>query len=63
MRSGAYGHTMGGAMGFGDLENDDGVTADLVKPGGFEIQVAGQRIAAKASLRSMYDPNNVRVRM
>ena len=63
MRSGAYGHTLGGAMGFGYVENDKGVTADLVKSGSFEIRVAGERIPAKASLRSMYDPKNLRVRM
>ncbi|MCH7585712.1 MAG: GcvT family protein [Acidobacteria bacterium] len=63
LRSGAYGHTLGGAMGFGYVENEEGVTPDLVKSGGFEIQVAGERIPAKASLRSMYDPKNLRVRM
>ena len=50
-------------MGFGYVENDEGVTPDLVKSGTFEIQVAGERIPAKASLRSMYDPKNLRVRM
>ncbi|HSH10520.1 MAG TPA: FAD-dependent oxidoreductase [Ilumatobacter sp.] len=63
VRSGAYGHTLGGAMGFGYVEHADGVTADLVNTGGFEIVVAGERIPARASLRSMYDPNNERVRM
>ncbi|MEE8332199.1 MAG: FAD-dependent oxidoreductase [Acidimicrobiia bacterium] len=63
MRSGAYGHTLGGAMGFGYVENDAGVTPDLVKTGAFEIQVAGDRIPAKASLRPMYDPKGLRVRM
>jgi len=63
LRSGAYGHTLGGAMGFGYVENEGGVTADVVKSGSFEIQVAGERIPAKASLRSMYDPKNLRVRM
>ena len=63
VRSGAYGHTLGGAMGFGYVEHDAGVTADLVSGGRFEIQVAGERYAATASLRSMYDPKNLRVRM
>ncbi len=62
LRSGAYGHTLGGAMGFGYVENDAGVTADFVKAGNFEIQVAGACYSAKASLRSMYDPQNLRVR-
>jgi 4-methylaminobutanoate oxidase (formaldehyde-forming) len=63
LRSGAYGHTLGGAMGFGYVENEAGVTADLVKSGGFEIQVAGERYPAAASLRPMYDMENLRVHM
>ncbi len=63
VRSGAYGHTLGGAMGFGYVEHADGVTADLVRDGSFEIVVAGERFGARASLRSMYDPTNERVRM
>ena len=63
LRSGAYGHTLGGAMGFGYVENESGVTVDQVKSDGFEIQVAGERYAAKASLRPMYDPKNLRVHM
>ena len=63
LRSGAYGHTLGGAMGFGYVDHAEGVTADFVKSGSFEIQVAGERYPAKASIRSMYDPKNLRVRM
>ncbi len=63
LRSGAYGHTLGGAMGMGYVENDDGVTIDMIRSGGFEIQVAGERFPAKASLRPMYDPKGLRVRM
>jgi 4-methylaminobutanoate oxidase (formaldehyde-forming) len=49
-------------MGFGYVEDEAGVTADFVKAGNFEIQVAGACYSAKASLRSMYDPQNLRVR-
>jgi glycine cleavage system aminomethyltransferase T/glycine/D-amino acid oxidase-like deaminating enzyme len=63
VRSGAYGHTLGGAMGFGYVEHPDGVSADLVRNGNFEIRVAGANVPATASLRSMYDPDNHRVRM
>jgi 4-methylaminobutanoate oxidase (formaldehyde-forming) len=62
LRSGSYGHTLGGAMGFGYVEHPGGVTADLVRAGPFEIQIAGERYPARASLRSMYDPTNERVR-
>ncbi|MDX2381495.1 MAG: FAD-dependent oxidoreductase, partial [Acidimicrobiia bacterium] len=63
LRSGAYGHTLGAAMGFGYVENADGVTAELVNGGNFAIRVAGECHPAAASLRSMYDPKNLRVRM
>jgi 4-methylaminobutanoate oxidase (formaldehyde-forming) len=63
LRSGAYGHTLGGAMGFGYVECAAGVTADLVNDGSFAIRVAGECYPATASLRSMYDPQNLRVRM
>ena len=63
IRSGAYGHTLGGAMGFGYVEHAGGVTGDVVRDNDFEIVVAGDRVAARASLRSMYDPTNERVRM
>jgi 4-methylaminobutanoate oxidase (formaldehyde-forming) len=63
LRSGAYGHTLGAAMGMGYVEHTDGVTADLVNSGEFEIQVAGERYPARTSLRPMYDPKGLRVRM
>jgi 4-methylaminobutanoate oxidase (formaldehyde-forming) len=61
VRSGAYGFTLGGAVGLGFVENKDGVTADYIKNGNFEIEVNGKRYPAKASLRPMYDPKSVRV--
>ncbi len=63
IRSGAYGHTLGGAVGFGYVEHTDGVTQSVLDGASFEITVAGSRIPAKASIRSMYDPTNQRVRM
>jgi 4-methylaminobutanoate oxidase (formaldehyde-forming) len=63
LRSGAYGFTLGGAMGMGYVTHDDGVTAALVDEGTFEIVVAGERVPARASLGPMYDPKGLRVRM
>jgi 4-methylaminobutanoate oxidase (formaldehyde-forming) len=50
-------------MGMGYVDHEEGVTADFIKSGKFEIQVAGERFPARASLGSMYDPKNLRVRM
>ena len=60
--SGGYGHTLGGAMGLGSVENESGVTAEFVRSGRYEIEVAGVRNPAQASLRPMYDPKGERVR-
>ena len=62
IRAGGYGHTLGGSVGLGQVENEEGVTADFIKGGSFEIEVASVRYPAKASLRPLYDPQNRRVR-
>ncbi len=60
--SGMYGHTLGGAVGLGYVGNDDGVDAAFVNDGTYEIEVAGHKIAATASLRPLYDPKSARVK-
>ena len=62
LRSGGYGHTLGGAVGLGSIENKQGVTVEFVNGGEYEIAVAGVCYPAKASLRPMYDPKGERVR-
>ena len=60
--SGAYGHSLGGCVGLGYVQRRDGEDiADMVA-GAYEIEVAGHRAAAEASLRPMYDPGNERIR-
>jgi 4-methylaminobutanoate oxidase (formaldehyde-forming) len=61
--SGGYGHTLGGSVGVGPVENEGGiVTPDYIKSGTYEIEIAGERYPAAASLRPMYDPKLERVR-
>jgi 4-methylaminobutanoate oxidase (formaldehyde-forming) len=63
LQTGAYGFTLGGAMGMGFVEGDkDGATTDYINSGSYEIDIAGQRFPAKASLIPMYDPKGIRVR-
>jgi len=62
LSSGGYGHTLGGAVGLGNVEREEGVTADFVKSGTYEIEVVGVRYPAKASLRPLHDPKGERVR-
>jgi 4-methylaminobutanoate oxidase (formaldehyde-forming) len=62
--SGGYGHTLGGAVGVGPVDKGGEVTTtEYIKSGNYEIEVAGERFPAKASLRPMYDPQLKRVRI
>ena len=61
--SGAYGHTLGGCIGLGYVNGaGGGDPKERISAGDFEIEVAGVRIAAEASLKPMYDPDNKRIR-
>jgi 4-methylaminobutanoate oxidase (formaldehyde-forming) len=60
--SGAYGHTLGGCIGLGYVNVAPGSPPEAALQGSFEIEVAGERYAAEASLRPMYDPDNSRIR-
>ena len=61
--SGGYGHTLGASVGVGPVESEEGtVSVDYIKSGTYEIDIAGVRYPAKASLRPMYDPKLQRVR-
>ena len=57
VRSGMYAHTLGAAVGLGYV---DGCTA--ARRRAYEIEVAGVRHAALASLRPLYDPKQERIR-
>ena len=61
--TGSYGHSLGGAVALGMVSIPGGSTAKDLTNGSYEIAVAGKRIAAKASLRPMYDPTNAKVKM
>ncbi|MBI08335.1 MAG: FAD-dependent oxidoreductase [Rhodospirillaceae bacterium] len=61
--SAAYGHTLGASVGMGYVEYLGGVGKDYLESGFFEIDIAGQRIPAKASLRPFYDPTSGRVKV
>ena len=60
--SGAYGHTIGRAIGLGYVEHADGVSDRFVESGRWEIEIACERIPARAQLSPPYDPKSLRVR-
>ncbi|HLZ99740.1 MAG TPA: aminomethyltransferase family protein, partial [Steroidobacteraceae bacterium] len=70
IRSGMYGHSLGGAVGLGYVTTESveaAAGAAAGAPGAigaddYEIEVAGVRHAATASLQPLYDPRNERIR-
>ena len=62
IRSGAYGHTLGGCIGLGYVGVEPGAPASAALEGQFEIEVAGTRVPADASLKPLYDPKSERIR-
>jgi glycine cleavage system aminomethyltransferase T len=62
VRAASYGHTLQGAIGLAMVETGGPVTPDVISSGTWEVDVAGQRFPATASLRPMYDPDSARVK-
>jgi glycine cleavage system T protein len=61
LTSGGYGHTLGAAVGLGYVPCA-GESAESVVGSSYQIEIAGQRFAARASLKPFYDPGSGRVR-
>ena len=59
---GGYGHTVGRSVGMGYVESEEGVDAEFIRSGSYEIEIATERFSATASLRPPYDPRSERVR-
>jgi glycine cleavage system aminomethyltransferase T len=60
--SGAYGHALGAAIGLGYVGCDAAETSAAVTASRYEIDIAGDRVAAKAAHRPMHDPSGDRLR-
>ena len=61
LTSGAYGHHLGGAVGLGYVPAA-GETPDGILASSYEIDVAGSRVRATASLKPLYDPAGERMK-
>ena len=64
--SGMYGHTLGGCVGMGYVNNPvekGGVDEEFVNSGRYEIEVACRRFPAQVSLVPLYDPDNRKIKM
>ena len=61
LTSGAYGHTLGGAVGMGYVPCK-GESAAEVLASTYEVDVMGTRVRATASLKPLYDPKAERMK-
>lgn len=62
LSSGAYGHHLGAAIGMGYVPCKGESAADVLASN-YEIDIAGIRVQADASLRPMYDPKSERTKV
>ncbi|PPB80464.1 4-methylaminobutanoate oxidase (formaldehyde-forming) [Albidovulum inexpectatum] len=62
LTTGAYGHHLGGAVGLGYVPCPHESAADVLASR-YEIEIAGRRVEATASLKPLYDPTGARMRM
>ncbi len=62
VRAGSYGWTLGAAVGLAGVGAAGPVTAEWLREGRWEVDVAGTRVPASVSLRPPYDPSSTRVR-
>jgi 4-methylaminobutanoate oxidase (formaldehyde-forming) len=63
LTSGAYGHHLGAAVGLGYVACSLAESADTLLASTYAIEVAGEQMAARASLAPLYDPTAQRVRV
>lgn len=72
VRAASYGHTLGGAIGLAMVEAAAGagdagagatpITPAWIREGTWEVDVAGTRYPARASLRPLFDPKNEKIK-
>ncbi|MCP5087787.1 MAG: FAD-dependent oxidoreductase [Rhodobacteraceae bacterium] len=60
--SGVKSFTLGTSIGMGYVACSEGVTKDLIDTSTWEIEIAGERYAADASLGAFFDPTGKRVK-
>ena len=63
VRVGSYGHTLGGAVGLAMLDAGDApLDQEWLEQGRFEVEIAGQRYPALASVKPLFDPAMKRIK-
>jgi 4-methylaminobutanoate oxidase (formaldehyde-forming) len=63
VRAASYGHTVGGAVGLAMIEAGEPIDAKYINDATWEVDIAGKKYPAIASMKPLYDPTNERVKM
>ena len=63
LTSGNYGHHLGGAIGLGYVPCEPGESVAEITGSRYEIDVAGQKVQAIASVKPLFDPTGARMRV
>jgi 4-methylaminobutanoate oxidase (formaldehyde-forming) len=63
VRAASYGHTLGGAVGLAMIDGgSEVVDAKWVEAGKWELDIAGKRYPAIASIKPLFDPENKKIK-
>jgi 4-methylaminobutanoate oxidase (formaldehyde-forming) len=62
IRAASYGHTLGGAVGLAMIEGDEPIDYEWIDAGEWTVQIANSIYPATASLRPLYDPQNLKIK-
>ena len=62
LSSGGFGHTIGKPVGYGFVRHKDGVSEDYMTSGGYELEVASERVPARLHLGALFDPAGARIK-
>ncbi len=62
LTSGGYGYSIGRPVGYGYVRNTEGVTADYIMSGSYELVVAKETVKAVPHLAPLVDPENARIK-
>ena len=60
--SASYGHTLGGIVALGYVATGGAAVNAEFLSARYELDIAGDRVPVKASLKAPYDPTNARVK-
>jgi 4-methylaminobutanoate oxidase (formaldehyde-forming) len=63
IRAASYGHTLGGAVGLAMIEAGEPIDPKWIEAGTWEVEIAGKRYPAIASLKPLFDPDNKKIKV